>query len=183
MKAALLVLPVVAMACSSSNLTGPDGGDSGGTSACQQIAALDQSCSKDADCIAVAHTTSCCGSASWMGLRTTESSRFASLESACDASYPRCGCAAGPPVTDDGSTVAFGATAAVSCQAGVCKTFSAACGQSCGSGQSCLTCGQVSVCSLRCTNDTACTASPYTKCTFGFSGGLCTDPGQACTGY
>jgi hypothetical protein len=145
---------LTALGCGSTLGGGPDGGGggAGGSTACQQIATLDQSCATDADCVAVLHTTSCCGSASWLGLRATESQRFSTLESACDRTYPACGCAAGPPTTDDGSALAFGGTAAVSCQAGVCRTFSGACGHPCEAGRSCLDCGSgtvPSICSLR----------------------------------
>jgi hypothetical protein len=184
---ALALAPFLAfLGCGSTLGSGPDGGGgSGGSAACQQIATLDQTCTTDGDCVAVLHTTSCCGSASWLGLRATESQRFATLESACDRTYPACGCAAGAPTTDDGSTIAFGGSAAVTCQGGVCKTYSPACGQPCAAGKSCLSCGQdagSATCSLRCTSDTSCTEAPYTTCQFGFGGGVCTDPGRICTG-
>jgi hypothetical protein len=181
------MLAAAALGCGSSNLQSPDGGGggTGGASACQQIAALDRTCTTDADCVAVLHTTSCCGSASWIGLHASETQRFRTLESACDATYPACGCASGEPTTDDGSTIAFGASTAagVSCTGGVCKTFAAACGHACDTGRSCLTCGSTSVCSLRCTADTSCTEAAYPKCMFGFGGGLCADAAQSCTGF
>ena len=96
---AFTAAPLLALlGCGSSLGGGPDGGGgAGGNAACQQIATLDHTCATDSDCVAVVHTTSCCGSASWLGLRATESQRFSTLESACDRSYPACGCAAGPP--------------------------------------------------------------------------------------
>src|SRR5262245_56782819 len=94
--AAFAALALTTVACGSSASQ-----TDGGTAACQQISALDRSCTTTTDCIAVLHTTSCCGSQAWLGLRATEGQRFTMLEPACDATYPACGCAAGPPTTDD----------------------------------------------------------------------------------
>ena len=161
-------------------------GGGGGATACQQVDALDRSCTTNADCVAVAHTINCCGTGVWIGLRATEAQRFATLESACDASYPRCGCPLLAPTTDDGSTVNDADTVSVSCQGGACKTFAKACGQPCGAGRSCLTCGApdagVSVCSLRCTFDKDCNETAYPTCQFGSDRGICTASSLACSG-
>ena len=121
-----------------------------------------------------------------IGLRATEAQRFATLESACDASYPRCGCPLLAPTTDDGSTVNDADTVSVSCQGGACKTFAKACGQPCAAGRSCLTCGApdagVSVCSLRCTFDKDCKETAYPTCQFGSDRGICTASSLACSG-
>jgi hypothetical protein len=166
---------------------GAGGGSAGagGASACAQVTTLDRSCSADADCLAVTHTTNCCGSAIWIGIRSTEKSRYDTLETACDKSYPGCGCAAGPPVTDDGSIVQFGGMAGVACQAGTCKTFSKACGHACDTGRSCSTCmapdaGATSTCSLQCMKDADCTDPKRTRCQFSFTTGVCVDPTMAC---
>lgn len=165
---------------------GGRGGGVGGGTACQQVGTLDRSCAKDGDCVAVVHTTSCCGAAVWLGLRATEAQPFATLESTCDASYPACGCASGLPTTDDGSAVMRGGAVSVSCQGGTCKTFATACGQPCEAGKSCLTCGAqdagVSVCSLRCSADTNCTEAAYPRCQFGIGSGICATSNLACTG-
>jgi hypothetical protein len=168
--------------------TGHAGGGTagaGGASACAQVPTLDRSCAVDGDCLAVTHTTNCCGSANWIGIRSSEKARYDTLETACDKSYPGCGCAAGPPTTDDGSVVPFGGMAGVSCQGGTCKTFSKACGQACGTGRSCSTCmapdaGAASACSLHCMKDTDCTEPKRTKCLFSFATGICVDPTMAC---
>jgi hypothetical protein len=159
----------------------------GFSNACGQIPTLDRSCAVDADCMAVMHTINCCGTGVWMGIRTTDTQRFASLEAACDSGYPPCGCGTSPPTTDDGSTVAFGNSgASVACQGGQCRTFSKACGQPCGDGRSCVTCmspnaGATSVCALRCTNQTVCTEGGRTNCEFGLSNrGICVDPALTC---
>jgi hypothetical protein len=164
------------------------GGHAGAT-ACAQATMVDRSCTTDADCVAVTHTTNCCGSAIWMGIRSSEKSRFSTLETACDMSYPGCGCAAGPPVTDDGSVVPFGMTAAgVSCQAGTCKTFSKACGHPCEANRACTTCmspdaGSKSFCTLKCMSDTSCTEPGLSRCQVFFAGGTCVDPTTACGGF
>src|SRR5262249_11046474 len=108
--------------------SGTGGGAGGGKTDCERVEMLDRSCTATPDCIAVLHTTDCCGSASWIGIRSTDKARFTGLESVCDASYPGCGCASGAPTTDDGSSLGFGTTAGVICAAGVCSTFSPACG-------------------------------------------------------
>jgi hypothetical protein len=167
--------------------TSSDGGvKDAGVSACMQATMFDHSCTVDADCVAVTHQVNCCGSAVWIGIRVADKQRYDAIETACDRSYPGCGCASGPPVTDDGSVVPFGAAAAgVTCQAGACKTFSKACGHPCDTGRSCTTCmapdaGAKSVCSLRCMGDTSCTEPAYSKCQVSFSGGICVDPTRAC---
>jgi hypothetical protein len=162
-------------------------GGVGGTAACQQVGTLDQSCIVDSDCLAVRHTTNCCGTSVWLGINKTGAQEFSTLESVCDASYPACGCPSGPPTTSDGSSIPFAASAAVTCQGGVCKTYASACGHLCETGRSCITCGQadagVSVCSLRCPSGTGCTEAAYSKCTSSFNGGVCVAPDLPCTGY
>jgi hypothetical protein len=167
---------------------GDAGAKDAAISACAQPATVDHTCSVDADCLAVTHTTSCCGSAIWIGIRSSEKDHFAALESACDRTYPACGCAAGPPLTDDGSVVPFGGMAGVSCRAGTCKTFSKACGQACATGRSCVTCmmpdaGATSSCSLTCMKDTDCTEAGRTKCQFVFASGTCVSPTLACGAF
>ena len=81
--------------------------------ACGFLPTIDRSCTVDADCLAFTHTTNCCGSAIWVGIRASEKDRFTALEAACDRTYPACGCASGPPLTDDGSIVRYGSPAGV----------------------------------------------------------------------
>jgi hypothetical protein len=169
-----------------SECAGADAGV-GGTAACQQVGTLDQSCIVDSDCLAVRHTTNCCGTSVWLGINKAGGQEFSMLESLCDASYPVCGCAGGPPTTSDGSSLPFGTNAAVTCQGGVCRTYASACGHLCETGRSCITCGQadagVSVCSLRCTGGTGCTEAAYSKCMFTYLGGVCVAPDLPCSGY
>lgn len=157
----------------------------GGGNACALPMTVDSSCNLDADCVAVTHTTNCCGAAVWLGIRATEKPRFDTLEAACDKTYPGCGCASGPPETDDGSVVPFGSMPGVICQAGTCKTFSKACGHLCPAGRSCTTCmgtdaGATSYCTLRCTAGVTCSEPNYTKCQVSFSSATCVDPTRAC---
>jgi hypothetical protein len=169
-----------------SECAGADAGV-GGTAACQQVGTLDQSCIVDSDCLAVRHTTNCCGTSVWLGINKAGGQEFSTLESLCDASYPACGCATGSPTTSDGSSIPFGANAAVTCQGGVCKTYASACGHLCQTGRSCITCGQadagVSFCSLRCPSGTGCTEAAYSKCISSFNGGVCVAPDLPCSGF
>src|SRR6476659_10525183 len=98
-----ILLVLSAGACGSGSLVGPDGGGTGGSGACQAVLALDRSCATSADCVAVSHTTNCCGQEQVFGLRATEQAHFATLEAQCDPTYPACGCAAQQPFVDDGS--------------------------------------------------------------------------------
>jgi hypothetical protein len=167
-----------------------DGGAKDATDAaanpCSFVPTIDRSCTVDADCLAFTHTTNCCGSAVWVGVHASEKDRFAALEAACDRTYPACGCASGPPTTDDGSIVRFGSTAAgVSCQGGTCKTFSKACGHPCDAGRSCTSCmtpdaGSTSFCTLQCKGDTMCTEPGRGRCLLSFANGVCVDPNMAC---
>lgn len=162
--------------------------DAGGAAACQEINTLDQSCLVDSDCLAVLHTTSCCGSSVWLGINKAGAQEFSTLETACDASYPRCGCASGVPTASDGSSIAFGTTAGVTCQGGLCKTYASACGHPCETGRSCITCGVAdggtSVCTLRCPDGTGCTEAAYSKCQSSMNGSICVSPDLTwCTGF
>jgi hypothetical protein len=163
-------------------------GGAGGSAACQQVGTLDPSCLVDSDCVAVRHTTNCCGASVWLGINKAGAQMFSTLEAACDASYPRCGCAAGMPTASDGSSISFADTAAVTCQGSVCKTYASACGHPCETGRSCMTCGVpdggVSVCTLHCPSGTECTEAPYSKCQSSMNGSICVPPDITwCTGF
>ena len=162
---------------------GGQGGSKGGATACQEVSSLSRSCVADSDCLAARHQFNCCGSTVWLGINKAESSKFSALESACDATYPACGCASREPTTDDGSSLPYQNTAGVGCQGGACKTYSSLCGHACDTGRKCVTCGQgdagVSTCSLVCTSDVDCTEPAYSRC----SSSVCMGANQACTGY
>jgi hypothetical protein len=163
-------------------------GGGGGASACAQAASTDRSCTTDADCVLVLHTTNCCGSAVWMGIRSTAQPRFQTLEAACDRSYPACGCAAFGSTTDDGSLIGLGGNTStrvgVTCDAGTCRTFAEACAHLCAAGRSCATCtvaGKTTgTCALHCMAAKDCTEAPATTCTFWTPAGLCVDPAAMC---
>jgi hypothetical protein len=160
-------------------------GAAGSGAACQEAVAVDRKCAVDSECVAVMHTTNCCGAAIWIGINTSAAEHFSSLEKMCDAGYPACGCAAGPPVAEDGSLIPFGEAAAVTCAAGTCKTFSQLCGHACDTARTCLTCGpknvQKSICSLHCSTDKDCTDPVYTRCQTAVGGGVCQPPSAMCT--
>jgi hypothetical protein len=164
---------------------GSGAGGTGGTNACQEAVAVDRKCTIDTDCVAVIHTTNCCGAAVWLGINASLAEHFLTLEKACDANYPACGCAAGQPVADDGSFIPFGEAAGVTCAAGTCKTFSQLCGHACDNARTCLTCGPKnadrSICSLRCTTGNDCTDPNYPKCQPGLGGSVCEPPSAMCT--
>jgi hypothetical protein len=169
---------------------GTSGAIDGGVSACQIIDALDRSCTVDADCVAVKHTSNCCGQIRYIGIRATEANRFAANEPACDASYPACGCASRSPFMDDGSvdnrpTVQAGVT----CQLGTCTTFVHDCGKPCASGTTCFSCSNhaqlFAACTLPCASGVACPSSlNLPLCQTGSSGNVsgtfCTAAGVAC---
>jgi hypothetical protein len=166
---------------------GASGGAGGttSTSACQDALAVDRRCITDADCVAVMHEINCCGAESWIGISASAAVRFASLEKVCDAGYPKCLCATGAPVAEDGSVVPFGQAAGVTCAAGACRTFSPLCGHPCDKARSCLTCGpktnERSFCSLHCATDADCTDPIDTKCQPGAAGGgICEPPNGMC---
>ena len=132
----------------------------GGLSACQIIDSLDRSCTVDADCVAVKHTSNCCGQIRYIGIRATEDALFAANEPACDAGYPPCGCAARQPMMDDDSvddrtTVQAG----VMCLSGTCKTFVRDCGKPCVSGTTCFSCSNHAQLFAACTTPCASAAS------------------------
>jgi hypothetical protein len=100
----------------------PDAG-----SACAQIDALDRHCVIDADCSSAIHAADCCGTYAAIGFAAFEAAAYAMLEPLCDASYPACGCAAGPTMTDSGETVSSPSDVHVACvtrgASAVCLTF------------------------------------------------------------
>jgi hypothetical protein len=172
-------------ACGSSALTQPDGG---GTGACQAVVALDRSCTTDTDCVGVAHTSSCCGSVVFIGIRQSEQARYQTLEAQCDAGYPACGCAAGPPTTDDGSQLRFDGTPGVTCVQGKCSTFVPECAAPCANGTTCFSCANgpslFAACTTACTASGDCHDPALPLCQMGSSGNTsgmyCTASGVAC---
>jgi len=196
----VVLLLLVGLGCGSMSLPGGGGGASGaggrggaggsdgGVTACQAITALDRSCVVDTDCVAVTHVANCCGSVRVIGLRASEQATFQQLEPQCDASYPACGCATAPTMTDDGSTIKADTSAGVSCLQGTCTTFVPACGQPCASGTTCFSCSNratlFAACTTLCATSTTCTDPTLPLCQNGTSGNVsgmfCTASGVAC---
>ena len=100
-------------------------GDAG--SACANIDALDDLCTTDLDCAFAIHAADCCGTLAAIGFSASEADRYAALEPVCDASYPPCGCAARPTLTDSGEMVDSAAVVHVACVTrgprAVCLTY------------------------------------------------------------
>jgi hypothetical protein len=146
------------------------------------VLALDRSCTTPADCFAGAHTTDCCGNGQFIGFRTSEQSRFQTLEAQCDATYPACGCPAGPPTADDGSRLRFSQQAGVTCLQGKCITFVPDCGQPCGAGTTCFSCvskpTNFAACTTACTDSNECRDPALPLCQTGSSGNV---SGKYCT--
>jgi hypothetical protein len=186
MRAQLLILVILcAGACGSSSLGGPDGGGSG---ACQAVLALDRSCTTSADCVAVSHTTNCCGQEQVFGLRATEQARFTTLEAQCDPTYPACGCAAQQPFVDDGSQLRFQDTAGVACVQGKCTTFVPECGAPCATGTTCFSCtnhgSMFAACTTMCAGSVDCHDAALPLCQSSTTGNtyrmFCTASNVAC---
>lgn len=187
---------LVALAGCGSTLAGPDGGGggatgtggSGGASACQAALAVDRSCTTAGDCVAVGHTSNCCGQVVFVGIRASQQAQFQALEAACDASYPACGCAAGQPATDDGSRLRFDGTAGVTCVQGQCTTFVPDCGAPCATGTTCFSCSNhasaFAACTTACSASSGCADPALPLCQNGTSGNTagmyCTAAGVAC---
>lgn len=100
----------------------PDAG-----SACAQIDALDRHCTTDTDCSSAIHAADCCGTYAAVGFAGYEADEYATLEPLCEASYPACGCAARPTMTDSGEMVSSPSDVQVACvirgTGAVCMTY------------------------------------------------------------
>jgi hypothetical protein len=98
-----------------------------GGDACGFVTTLDTSCTVDGDCAYGIHQTDCCGNTHAVGFNVSESATFPTLEAACDATYPLCGCPAHPTTTDSGEIVGDPSTVLVACVArgprNVCLTY------------------------------------------------------------
>ena len=84
-------------------------------------------CTGDENCVIGVHQTDCCGSSYAYGFNHSERDRFDTLEPPCRATYPGCGCPAGPTQTDSGETATDASTIQVACVAQgperVCVTY------------------------------------------------------------
>lgn len=119
--------------------SGGDGGAAGEraiacTGAARYFPEFDRSCTRDEDCLAVAHMTSCCGAQLVIGIALTEQTAFADAESTCELQYPACGCAAFGVDIEDGAQVDFAwqDQVRVSCDAGSCRAHYAGTSFACG---------------------------------------------------
>jgi hypothetical protein len=71
---------------------------------CSAALEIDRTCTlgDDSTCAAVLHHVDCCGTYISLGITESERGRFANIERICEGTYPACGCAASPTVTDSG---------------------------------------------------------------------------------
>ncbi len=124
---------------SSSGGTGPGGGSSGGTytggTSCgpdcdgiicegdnATLNSLDKSCETEADCIAVLHTTDCCGSGMIMGINADAEATFRAAEMQC-APLPVCDCAPQDTALEDGTRIPYGeASYVIACSGNTCQS-------------------------------------------------------------
>lgn len=107
---------------------GSDGGSfDGGAPTCAFVDDLERGCGADANCVVGVHQTDCCGNTHAVGMNHSERDRFDAAEAACRATYPACGCPAGPTTTDSGETAFDASAIQVGCiQSGasrVCTTY------------------------------------------------------------
>jgi hypothetical protein len=84
---------------------------------------FDRSCRAAGDCTVAVHQTDCCGNSRAMGINASQRAAFDRAEAVCRPMYPRCGCPAHPPVTDDGAAADFSTPIPVECRAGTCTTY------------------------------------------------------------
>lgn len=97
--------------------------DAGTPDPCGAVATLTRACTTDSSCAVAIHQTDCCGNTVAIGINHSELMAFTSLESACDASYPVCGCPVGPTTTDTGETTFDPTAVRVTCFMGTCTTY------------------------------------------------------------
>jgi len=151
---------------------------------CNKDLTFDRSCQTAADCVAAGRMVNCCGQISYMGIHQSELARFATNESACESTFPPCGCAVAYNLVDDGSKVPAAERALVTCVAGLCATYREACGAPCAAGQSCHSCTDhlmtYNACSPSC-QDAPCPDSARPQCQADQWGEkFCTEASVAC---
>src|SRR5262249_45859826 len=103
-----LLVALGLMGCGSTD-SGPASGDAGAhdgdgesSSGCGFVSVLDRRWGNDGDCVLGIHQPDCCENPSASGMTLLERGRFDALEPLCQATYPGCGCPAGPTHTDSG---------------------------------------------------------------------------------
>jgi hypothetical protein len=86
-----------------------------------------KTCHADGDCTYFTHQTDCCGDTTLTGVSKSALAHVVTCETLWDKHFPACGCAEGPPKTEDGKTTTFGAMPTVKCgdftmSGGICLT-------------------------------------------------------------
>ena len=84
-------------------------------------------CANDSDCVTATHETDCCGNSQIIGVNKAQAAAYAACEKPWDEHFPGCGCAGGPPKTEDGKTATDTSLVVVKCtdrtgSSGICKT-------------------------------------------------------------
>lgn len=82
-----------------------------------------RACTVDGDCAVVMHMIDCCGTFFAFGIAASETGRFTTDEAACSATYPACGCAAGPTMVEDGTALTGKSAAVARCAGGTCRAI------------------------------------------------------------
>lgn len=124
-----LILPLLAIGCSSSSSSGtsPDSGvDAGACFGATVDSVPYKLCKNDGDCTLKPHQTDCCGSVTMVGLANAVADAYDRCEAAWDKHFSACGCPPGPTKAEDGADVGSG-TLTVKCtnftsSGGVCQT-------------------------------------------------------------
>jgi hypothetical protein len=130
-----------------------DAGPACGTSPADFESRFDRHCTGDSECTVAIHQTDCCGNQDAFGVNTGET-RFGAAESACQATYPGCGCAAFG-VTIEGSMTRVPSPTDVSamCRSGQCIAVArVACGST--------ACAANQLCADGCCGAAGCTPPP-----------------------
>ena len=84
-------------------------------------------CANDDDCTTATHETDCCGNSQIIGVSKSQAAAYAACEKPWDEHFPGCGCAGGPPKTEDGKTATDPSAVIVKCTdrtgtTGICRT-------------------------------------------------------------
>lgn len=136
MRASIFIALALLVGCSESHSSDDGGAHDAGARVdastdagppCAFIESVDRTCLGDEACVVAVHQVNCCGSEIATGIDRGERERFDALEALCVESYPGCGCAAGPTMTDSGEIVTDLASVQVGCilrgTGGVCMTY------------------------------------------------------------
>ncbi len=141
-------------------------------------------CAVDGDCALALHQVNCCGTFHAWGVTADVLPAFAEAETACEASYPLCGCASQPTLAQDGNTGSSLEDLAVACQQGACHSYVVGAtprchdGNDCPNGEMCLSPGQSMPCGMCFEPENTCASDPDCP-----EGAVCELVSGGCTCY